>query len=104
MENKQIIGEFSDEKTEIMYQCSCNGETVSIEQWKDSPEIYLSIWFRGFTYPLTWKQRIRYCWQILRNRKPYGDQIVFTPEVAKHLGEKLIELSNKDNARKTTHP
>ncbi len=32
-----------------------------------------------------------------------GDQIVFTPEVAKHLGEKLIELSNKDNARKTTH-
>jgi hypothetical protein len=76
-----------------MYQCSCGGEMVSLEKWEDEEDVYLSLWSRGYMYPLTWREKFKYCWHILTKGKPYGDSIILTKEVAKKIGNKLIEYT-----------
>jgi hypothetical protein len=59
----------------------------------DEDGLYLSIWERGYGHDntLSWKQKLRYIWQILIRGKPYGDQIVLDREGCFALSKALIE-------------
>jgi hypothetical protein len=38
-------------------------------------------------YPITWKQRFRYIWQIITKGFPYTDMVCLSPEKAKQLAD-----------------
>jgi len=84
--------EKEDQKVD-MFICSCGSEGITIEKFSDEDELYLSVWERGFSYPMTWIQRLKHIWQILRNGKLYGDQLVLSPDTARALANKLNELA-----------
>jgi hypothetical protein len=39
---------------------------------------------------LDWKERLRWCWNILKSGLPWNDELTITPEIAKEMGEDLI--------------
>lgn len=75
----------------VFIKCTCHSEGLMVEADEDS--LYLSIWERGYGQDstLSWKQKLRYIWQILRHGKPYGDQIVLDREGCFTLSKALIE-------------
>ena len=75
----------------VFIKCTCHSEGIMIEADEDS--LYLSIWERGYKddNSFTWKQKLRYIWQILKHGKPYGDQIVLDRGSCFALSRALIE-------------
>jgi hypothetical protein len=75
----------------IFVKCTCHSEGLMVEADEDS--LYLSIWERGYGHDntLSWKQKLRYIWQILKHGKPYGDQIVLDRKGCFALSKALIE-------------
>jgi len=75
----------------VFIKCTCHSEGIMIETDEDC--LYLSIWERGYkdNNSFTWKQKLRYIWQILKHGKPYGDQIVLDRESCFTLSKALIE-------------
>jgi hypothetical protein len=59
----------------------------------DEDSLYLYLWERGYGHDntLSWKQKLRYIWQILKHGKPYGDQIVLDRKGCFALSKALIE-------------
>ena len=79
-----------DEDTSIMVRCECYGEALEVTHWrnKDCPdEFWFAIWQQGFKVPLCWREKIRWCWNILRKGKPWKDNIILTPEHAKQVAD-----------------
>jgi hypothetical protein len=73
-----------------MVKCECHGEALEVTHWKNkgSPdEVWFAIWQQGFTVPLCWRERFRWCWNILRKGKPWKDNIILTPEKAKEVAD-----------------
>ena len=68
---------FTREK-ETFIQCACSNECLQLYKFEEDDELYISIWEMGYSKDnrLTWKQRLRYIWRIIREGRPYGDQIV----------------------------
>jgi hypothetical protein len=89
---------FSKEK-EAFIQCACSSEGMHLFKFKDEDELYISIWEMGYSKDnrLTWKQRFKYAWRILRGGRPYGDQIVLNREGRSKLLHALVDahLVNK---------
>lgn len=56
------------------YRCSCCTHSLSVEVDKELKEVFISVWELGL-HRLSWKQRLRYCWRILRKGSPYGDHV-----------------------------
>ena len=80
----------------VFIKCTCHSEGIMIEADEDS--LYLSIWERGYKddNSFTWKQKLRYIWQILKHGKPYGDQIVLDRESCFTLSKALIEHAPRE--------
>lgn len=64
----------------IYIDCDCHSEGLILEKEEETGEVYLSIFEIGSNedHTMTWKQRIRSAWRILRKGSPYGDQIVLS--------------------------
>lgn len=79
------------------YECSCMGEGImlSYEYEEDfSPMIDMAFFGLGMSgrQPLTLKERLRWCWRILRYGYPFTDQVMLRPETAKKLGNDLVNF------------
>lgn len=76
------------EETTTIIKCDCHGECIAIDYDPKYNETDISFWsYGGYDdNTLTWKDRIRYCWQILRKGKPYGDQVCFMGK------QKIVQL------------
>lgn len=77
-------------------KCSCAGELISLEKWDDHL-ICLSLWERGFknNNKLTFGERIRWCWEILRTGKPFTDSVLLGKEGIDDMVDALKELKNE---------
>ena len=77
----------------VFIKCTCHSEGIMIEADSEMDALFLSVWERGYRgdNTLTWKQKLRYIWQILKHGKPYGDQIVLDREGCFTLSKALIE-------------
>lgn len=82
-------------KNEI-YLCSCQGEGISVDRF-DENEIYMAFWKQGLAsnFPLSFKQRLRWIWQILIKGEVWNDEVVLTDETARELGEHLLKITSK---------
>lgn len=74
-------------------KCTCHSEGVMVEADNECDTLFLSIWERGYKddNSLSWKQKLRYIWQVLIHGKPYTDQIVLNREACFALSKALIE-------------
>ena len=88
------------------YYCDCGGESIVIsydyedETTTDSigtPLIDLAFFKQGFDSKgfLSWKERLRWCWEIIRRGTVWCDMVVLSQSTARSLGNDLIKFGNK---------
>jgi hypothetical protein len=87
-------------------QCSCGTEMLLIEREPDSetsPMWYVSIWRRGHVnYDISWKNRLRHIWHILRTGSLWGDSLVLETKQMKELQDYINkQLPEKSSNTKT---
>lgn len=95
--------ELKDES--LMVKCACHGEAIEVTYWPNddmSDEVWFSIWEQGFSRPLCWRERIRWCWNILRTGKPWADNIIVNPEQAKQVADFINQ--HLQNGKETKRP
>lgn len=83
---------------EKFYQCDCSGEgiLVSYEYEDDGLEyIDLAYWSEGVScnHTMTFKQRMRWCWQIMIKGKVWNDMVMLNKETAGEIGKTLLTWS-----------
>jgi hypothetical protein len=78
-------------------RCSCGGEAIVLDKYKDEDLIYLSIWQDGCNVDnrLSWLQRFRWCWKIIRSGRPFEDQIILDFDSADAMVEGIKEFKNE---------
>lgn len=88
----------SDKLWKKFFECLCHTEGVMLSyEWEDDfPHISLAMFRNGFSGELSWKERFRWCWNIIKNGRPFLDEVMIDQETAKELGEALIEFSKKE--------
>lgn len=79
----------------VFIMCDCQGHALHIERyvWDDSdpksPAWFdISIWDRSpATIPFSFRERLRWCWWILRKGRPWADYCIMNEEKAKKISE-----------------
>ena len=76
--------------------CDCHAESVVVTRFRDDEykEIYLSLWGMRYRRPVSWGEKWRHIWRIIKEGYPYEDDVVLNPDSAKALGLKLIEYAD----------
>ena len=77
-----------------MFICECSGESVMVSKYKDEPEIYFSFWGRGFNPKhMSWRMRLRLCWQILTTGTTYMDEVMLSTTKAREMSKFLSKIT-----------
>ena len=68
------------ENKTLFVLCDCASEILMIEYDHTIGLADLAIYehFRSFTHKISLWQRLRYCWKVLVDKKPYADQITLS--------------------------
>lgn len=61
---------------QLKCQCSCEALEFQYDQEETDGQYYVSIWRKGYQSPLSFKERLRWCWNILTTGKLWGDEVV----------------------------
>ena len=95
----------SFEKSYIV-KCDCYGSALEIERdvWdKDYRRFWFSIWKRGRDRgSLCWRERIRWCWNILTTGNPWADDIIVTDNEAREIAEFILKHLQSEDTNETT--
>ena len=87
------------EKNEVrLFVCDCGCGGLSIERDSDFPEIFISTWRYGTSIKVSFIDRLRYCWDILRYGRPHTDEVIFNIETAKAFLSELERCIEDENA------
>ena len=79
----------------IFIKCQCHGEGLGVDYDPDDDYYYFSYWSNGLSNKnLSWKERLRYCWHILRKGKAFNDEVILNKEDANKL-MKFLSASQK---------
>lgn len=74
-----------------MFQCSCHTEGLIFEYDPEYKDVNIALWhYGGYTDKLSWKNRIRWCWNILKRGLPWADCVSLQPEEARRLAETIL--------------
>ena len=79
----------------LFIKCECCGEALEISYDEELDSIELSIWTYGHNNVMGWRERLRWCWRILRTGNPWGDHVILTHQ-------KMQEIINFYNSLKNT--
>lgn len=72
--------------------CDCYSHILYLNKYEDEEELYISFFEQGFDgKKLSFREKIKWCWNIIKNGHPYTDMIVLD----KTKQSKLIEFLNK---------
>jgi hypothetical protein len=80
------VTNLSENKT-FFIPCDCRSEILMIEYDHEYKMADVAIYesYVSYNHKMSFWQRIRYCWRVLRYKKPYADQIMLD-------NKQLIEL------------
>jgi len=84
-------------------KCECHLEGLGVDYFADDDHYYFSYWKQGLSNKkLSWKAKIRYCWQVLRHGKAFEDEVILSAESANKLcnwiiGTEANKLSDKND-------
>ena len=76
---------------ELHLTCSCHTHELHFEKDHDMDVWYISFWQRGYVEQTSWKYRLRYIWHILKNGRPYGDEVVLEKKDLEELKDYIDE-------------
>ena len=78
----------------LFIPCGCRNEILVIEYDHEWNMADLSIYesYVGYKHKLSIWQRLRYCYQVLINKKPYADQITLDNKQICSLKKFLLSL------------
>lgn len=84
----------SAENTVLFTLCDCKSEILVIEYDAEIKMADLAIYEVGYSFrnKMSLWQKIRYCWRVIMNNRPFGDQIVVTQAQIKEIKEFLSTL------------
>ena len=73
------------------FECTCTGEIVRVEHDNEDNLVYVAIYTYGY-YDETWSlwKKLKYCWDLLKGRGIWGDQVILSKPEAERLGNFLI--------------
>lgn len=82
------------------YKCECETHLLTLEKWEDDQDAELdefciatfSMTHRG-NLSMTWRERFRWCWQILRKGNVWADMVTLTRKDAKQLAADIEEMT-----------
>lgn len=86
------------EDDKITYiKCECGTEVLHLEDDNEMKQIYVSVYTHGSFVDcrLSWKEKFRYCWQVLTKGKPFSDQMVISHETSGKLVEFIKDVTHK---------
>jgi hypothetical protein len=86
------LTKFNQDETLFMV-CGCQNEVLVINYDHKIKVADLSIYSQTFSFKMSWKQKIRYIWNIIVKGTPYFDQIVLDHKQLKQLKEFLLQLN-----------
>jgi hypothetical protein len=78
------------EKDSLFIKCECSEHLLEAQKYEyddNDKGFYFSIWKRNRSQPMTFLERIRWCWRILRHGDPWADSIVVSDENAVKISE-----------------
>jgi len=86
-------------------KCDCYGHLLEICREKEiidgkvsHKNFNLSMWEWGTgNRPLSFRERIRWCWNILRTGSPWADHIILSDDKAKKLAQFILTEVKKQN-------
>jgi len=78
-----------DEDRSIFIKCACHGEGMGVDYDSEDGHYYFSYWNCGLSNKtLSWKARLRYCWNTLTKGKAFNDEIMLDQKST----DKLIDF------------
>lgn len=81
---------------EIFIKCKCNGEGMSVEHDTFDNSYYFAYWKSGFRpVYMSWRERLRYCWHVIRTGKAYTDELILSQQDVDELHDFLSEQKNR---------
>jgi hypothetical protein len=72
----------------LFLSCLCSSHVLQATVDEDK-NVEISIWQLGRTRSLSWKERLRWIWRILRTGDPWADQILIDRKQGKSLEQFL---------------
>lgn len=90
MSNKRI------DHTIKFYECNCYTEGIGYSVIDDESwhELNLFMWSRGKYYhgePLSFRERLRWCWNVIKTGVPYTDECCLTSDVAREFANDILK-------------
>jgi len=92
---------------EKYFRCECYCEGIQIERDieifdHDKEAFNVHIYFAKLHYGTnnnmpTLKEKIRYCWRILKTGRIYADEVIFSVDKTRELGNYLLEIISEEN-------
>jgi hypothetical protein len=71
-------------------KCACYGHLMELEYDREYNQYYLTIWSSGFKREkLSWYDRIRWIWNILKTGNPWSDMFIINESTRKEIVEFL---------------
>ena len=96
----------TDEKS-LMVKCACHSEALEVTFWPEvanasENEFWFTLWEMAPSRPkVCWRERIRWCRNILRTGNPWADHIIATPEQAKSVADFIYQNLNGQETKKS---
>lgn len=81
-----------------LYRCECGTDGIHVEYDEKYKEYDFCIWTQSDRYslgPLTWYDRLRFCYQILKTGRPWGDSVILSEKNAEELSKDLLQHKNQ---------
>lgn len=80
----------------IECECHTEGIMVSYDDTDPFPNIYLAMFSYGkFGNSLGFREKLRYCWKVLKTGRPFEDEVMLRQDTARELANALLEFANK---------
>jgi hypothetical protein len=84
----------------IFVKCDCCCNVVELEYSLEEFQFYFSIWNNGYTSkPLSKKERIRWCEQVMKTGNPWADHTIINKQDAKRIVKFLTKYINHGKAK-----
>lgn len=85
-----------------LYECDCHTHGFTVNGNEELGVIFMSFWAMGQAgNKLRWRDRLRWCWNILRSGEPYDDEVVLSPDGAMELASALAAGASRAQGPKT---
>lgn len=88
----------------IFIKCDCTCNVLEVEYVPNERQFYAVLWDNGHTHtPLSRKERIRWCENIMKTGKPWADSTIVNKQNARRLVAFLNKYINHGKSKRSNH-